>query len=212
MQPNVDLFKYVLSIDVGINNLGMMLLECTKSYEIHDIVWFDKIDMTRFNHIGDPRKCHLHHSSCLADWMAHIFYQHAELFDLCEIIIVERQPLKGFVSIEQMIFYQFRHKCVLVHPRSVHAFFGNSGIDYNERKKKSVNIMLYFLKNKSGRDWLLPHFNSFKRKHDIADAYIQAVFFLYKKREEKQTRRKSKSILGVSLDKYMHIEQKEYID
>lgn len=183
--PN-EKYKYVLSIDIGIKNLAMMLLECNENYTISDIVWFELLDITDFCHLDRESKktCKLFHTKTISDWLSHIFFLHKELFDLCEIILVEKQPPQGHVSVEQLIFFHFREKCVLVYPRSVHKFYNwGPTVDYEARKLKSVDILLYRLKT-TKRPWLIEQFEKLSRKHDISDAYIQASYFLFKKNLE----------------------------
>lgn len=176
-------YRYLLSIDIGIKHLGMILLQCNQDYTIHDIVWFDLIDITQFHHLDKTSKkdCVLFHCKTMADWLSHIFFLHTELFDLCEHILIERQPPHGHVSVEQLIFFHYRKKAVLIHPRSVHKFFGwSSSLDYDMRKNKSESIFEYRLK-KTERTWNLQVWEKLPRKHDISDAYLQAVFFCHGK-------------------------------
>ena len=184
-EPNEN-YRYILSVDIGIRNLALMLLECEQDYSIRDIVWFELLDITIFCHLDRESKktCSLFHSKTISDWLSHVFFLHKELFDLCEIILVEKQPPHGHVSVEQLIFFQFRSKCILIYPRSVHKFFNwGPEIDYETRKVKSVQILEYRLEHTS-RSWLRDEFQKLDRKHDISDAYIQASYFLYKKKIE----------------------------
>ena len=176
-----DRYRYLLSIDIGIKHLGLLLLQCEQNFNIDDIVWFELIDITKFHHLdlNSKLQCKLEHTNTIADWLDHIFFLHKELFDVCEYILIERQPLQGHVSIEQLIFYRFRNKSKLVHPRSVHKFFGwDSKVDYDARKIKSQDIFYYRLK-KTKRTWIVNSYNDLSRKHDISDAYLQAVYFCH---------------------------------
>lgn len=178
--PDSEKYLYVLSIDIGIINLAFVLLECNKNYTIHDIVYFELFDITTFPHLDKHSKktCTIKHTKTIADWLEHIFYLNTELFDLCTHILIERQPPQGHVAVEQLFYYKFREKAVLVHPRSVHSYFRwNSTINYEKRKEKSVEIMQYRLA-KTKRSWLVQQFEQMDRQHDISDAYIQAVYFL----------------------------------
>lgn len=176
-------YKYILSIDIGIKHLALLLTECTKEYIFEDIVWFELIDITRFHHLDDDAKrtCNLYHSKTIADWLSHVMYLHGELFDMVDHILIERQPPQGHTSVEQILFFKYRDKAILISPRSVHKFFGwTPDIDYEQRKEKSVQILKYRLE-KSSRDWLLPQLDALTRQHDISDAFIQTCFFLHYK-------------------------------
>lgn len=183
MEPNTDKYLYILSIDIGIINLGLILLECNKDYTLHDIIWFDLINITSFNHLDrqSEKECRLSHTKTFTDWLSHIFYLHHELFTLCSHILIERQPPSGHVAVEQLLFFNFREKSVLIHPRSVHSFMGWKQEDnYEIRKKKSVEVLQYRLL-RSERKYLQQEFDKFNRQHDISDAYIQSLYFLSKK-------------------------------
>lgn len=186
-QEPVEKYRYLLSIDIGIKHLGMILLQCNQDYSINDIVWFELVDITEFHHldVASEKTCELFHCKTMADWLSHIFYLHSELFDLSEYILIERQPPQGHVSVEQIIFFQYRKKAVLLHPRSIHKFFGwNSSIcadiDYDKRKERSEEIFRYRL-SKTERTWLKEAWEMLPRKHDISDAYLQAVYFCHNK-------------------------------
>lgn len=175
--------KYILSIDIGIKHLALILVECTDEYIYEDIIWFDLIDITKFQHLDAESKktCHLYHTKTIADWLSHVMYLHSELFDMVDHVLIERQPPQGHTSVEQLLFFKYREKSVLMSPRSIHKFFGWSiTVDYNQRKEKSVEILKYRLCN-STRPWLLNELNRFERQHDISDAFLQVVFFLHHK-------------------------------
>lgn len=185
MEPNKEL-RYILSIDIGIRNLAMVLLECEKDYQIRDVIWFELIDITVFCHLDKESRnnCSLYHTRTISDWLSHVVYLNTELFELCELVLIEKQPPQGHVCVEQLLFFQFRKKAVLIYPRSVHKFFSwGPEVDYESRKKKSIEILLHRLE-KTERSWLYENLENMPRKHDISDAYIQAVYFLSKKRRE----------------------------
>lgn len=189
--PNPNDYIYILSIDIGIINLGFILLECNKDYTINDIIWFDLINITNFIHLDNQseKKCHLPHTKTFSDWLSHIFYLHHELFELCTHILIERQPPTGHVSVEQLLFFNFRSKSILIHPRSVHSFMGWKHEDYEQRKEKSIRVLKYRL-FQTKRKYLQDEFNKYERQHDISDAYVQALFFVNKKYIEKKMENK----------------------
>lgn len=184
-EPKSDC-KYILSVDIGIIHFALVLLECDLEYTYKDIIWFDLIDITRFQHLDERSKqdCKLYHSKTMTDWISHVTYLHAEVFELAEFIVIERQPPQGHTALEQLLFHQFRSKAVLVSPRSVHAFFGwSTETDYLKRKEKSTAILEYRLQS-TNRTWLLTELAQLSRQHDVADAFVQALFFLNLKHTE----------------------------
>lgn len=186
-EPDPERFRYILSIDVGIHHLAMILIETTPDYTQKDVVWFELVDITQFVHLDthSSKTCTIPHTRTAADWLSHLFYLNKELFDLCEKVLIERQPPGGQIAIEQLLFFQHRSKAVLVHPRSVHAFFGWSNHDYDDRKKRSIKVLEYAL-NQSKRDWLSKEYQNISRKHDVSDAYTQALYYLYQQSIEKR--------------------------
>jgi hypothetical protein len=196
---------YILSIDIGIKHLAMVLIATSKTYEFKEIIWFELVDITQFVHLDQDskHKCKLFHTRTISDWLSHVFYLNTELFNLAEFILIERQPPQGHVAIEQLIYFNFRNKSVLVHPRSVHKFFNWTNEDtYEIRKQKSVKILKRQLE-KGSRTYLLDEFNQLDRQHDISDAYIQALFFLHLKQTEiKKSKPLSRFDSLNQLDKY----------
>jgi hypothetical protein len=173
-------YRYVLSIDIGIHHLGMVLVELNRDYSFHDLIWFDCVNITHFQHLDQEsrRTCTLYHTRTVSDWLSHLFYLHSELFDSCEHILLERQPPVGQVAVEQLIFFKFRHKTVLVHPRAVHAHFGWTRLSYEQRKAKST-AMLEFRLDRTPRTWLREEYAKLSRNHDVGDAYAQLHYFIY---------------------------------
>lgn len=176
--PDPTQFRYLLSIDIGIHHLALVLLETHLDYEIRDVVWMELVDITHFQHLDahSASECPLFHSKTITDWLMHVFRLNHELFELVESILIERQPPGGQIAVEQLIFCLYRHKAKLVHPRSVHAFFSWNHVDYDERKRRATKVLEYRLQRNS-RDWVWKEYQEYRRQHDLADAYCQAVYF-----------------------------------
>jgi len=195
--------KVVLSIDIGINNLGVAVGLISSMYELSEIAWVDKLDIKRYTHEkglaqygrhgSEKGQCPHHHTRTVADWLRHLFLEHAALFDQADYIIVERQPITGITVVEQLIYYQFRDKCFLVSPNSMHSFFRIRELDYEQRKERTVKISQEVTK------WhprATENFERFERQHDISDAICLMVFWLYQRRKsalEKQHRNRVRS-------------------
>lgn len=187
-EPDRTQFRYILSIDIGIHHLALVLLELQRAtYDIHDVVWWELVDITQFQHLDSThaKQCTLTHTKTVADWLAHVFVLNHELFAICDHILIERQPPGGQLAVEQLFFFHFREKAVLIHPRSVHHFFGwvCSSMDvaeerYAHRKIQSTKVLRRRL-TQSARSWLLHDFERLARQHDLADAYCQAVFYAH---------------------------------
>lgn len=176
---------YILSIDVGVKNLGISLSSCTFEFVFVELIWFETVDITRFGHKTkqEERNCQirhgLHHQKTYADYVSHLISNYQGAFDECDIILIERQPPGGYVMVEQLIFSEFRYKSVLIHPLSVHKFFGWTTMKYtyDERKVKSAQVMMYILRS-GDREYLKDKYECKHRKHDASDTVCFLLYWL----------------------------------
>lgn len=176
---NLNLKNYkLLSIDVGILNLGFAGIEFNSDFEFQRIIGMELIDITKFHHRDgyNLENCPLHHSRTASDWLDHIFWTYSEIFDSVDLILIERQPPMGLVAIEQLIFSQYREKCILINPRQMHKHFCIQGYNYERRKIATTEFAKTFIDTVE----LANHFDTYKRQHDIADGICQAIYFLDK--------------------------------
>ena len=67
----------VLSIDIGILNLGISVSTLDEEFNLIDIVNIDLIDITKFTHKSGPckEKCTLNHTKTFSDWLDHVFQE-----------------------------------------------------------------------------------------------------------------------------------------
>jgi hypothetical protein len=171
---SISVDKKVLSIDIGVNNLGISYTYINEDFTIDRIVFIKLIDMTVFNHNKVPvEECKLHHGKNFNDWVDHVIQEYSEVFKESDYILIERQPpLSPFTAIEQLIFSHYRDKAVLISPCSVHKFLSINHLDYNDRKKQTVKIARLKLS-----DELKTQFDSYERQHDIADSIVQMLYW-----------------------------------
>lgn len=177
-------YYYVTSIDIGVKNFGISLTSINQNFTFKEVIWFDLIDITTFVHLNDKavQDCELYHEKTFCDYLEHVFYLNAKLFEISNWILLERQPLNGYVVVEQLIFSKFRNKAVLVSPNSMHSYFGwtKLKLNYEQRKQKSIFIAKKYLH----RSYLLSFFNSLERQHDIADCICIMLFWIFKKHSQ----------------------------
>ena len=196
----------VLSIDIGIINLGFVYAEITigdslesgskykshllnenyllnKSKENIRIIDCNRINITKVKHRNVPFcNCKLHHDNCIPDYLDH-FIQDTPYFQECDVLIIERQPPIGITNVQDLLFTKFRGKVLLISPVSVHKYFNlnvkginQTETNYELRKIKSISIAEEYLLNFSS-------FMDNTRKHDISDAMLMIIYY-YKKRME----------------------------
>ena len=184
----------ILSIDIGISNLGYCYSEITfpelvgskyKNLKNNETYSFDlinkqinvlscnRIDITKVKHSRvNYCNCTLRHERCIPDYLDHFIQEHQIMFDECDVLLLERQPPVGITNVQDLLFTKFRDKVLLVSPNSVHKYFGLS-TDYTERKVVSETIAQDFLIN-------FDKFTQNSRKHDISDAMLMIIFYFKK--------------------------------
>jgi hypothetical protein len=191
--------KSVLCIDIGILNLGLSVGFIDEEFNIEEIAYVDLINITEFTHDRELKgcECKMYHSKSIADWMDHLFAEHLPLFRDCDYILIERQPPCGLVAIEQIIYYKWRDKCVLLSPRSMHKHFKIGSYDYESRKEKTMSIATSLYKwNQRAID----RYEQFERKHDISDSICLMGYWLHKKKERYLERKNKERLKDIQLN------------
>ena len=145
------------SIDIGYHNLG--LVQCDDQL---NVLYSKRIDITRYR---CPEGCKLYHTNEVADLISHFVQEYSGILDTADVILMERQPPGGLTNIETILFYIFRNKIKLISPNSVHAHFGYSHLNYEQRKERAVSIASKYMTILG------------MRKHDIADAFCMILYF-----------------------------------
>jgi hypothetical protein len=207
--PVTDYRYSVMSIDIGIQHLGISIGITDEAYNLIEIEWVQLIDITKYTHEHDLLgvECHVDHQSrAFADWLRHLFLEYDTLFSGVDHILVERQPPAGLVVIEQLILFQWRHKCQLIAPRSMHSYFGigSTVIDPGDQGYEQRKRMTQLIAEKNS-DWhprALIEYAQLSRKHDVADSICLMLFWLSKKkakyvREENRRRCENLPMPGI---------------
>ena len=175
----------ILSIDVGILNLGYIYaeiyfppIENTSKYKnlknnetyqsIKDnlqIISCDRIDITKMKHsVVRNCDCRLRHERCIPDYLDHFIQEHLVYFEECDILLIERQPPMGITNVQDLLCTRFRNS-----PNSVHKYFG-FGHNYLLRKEASEAIAEDYLNQ-------FTNFINNTRKHDISDALLMILYY-----------------------------------
>jgi hypothetical protein len=189
----------VLSLDIGIKNLGLSVTLLNDDYTIMEIIWIDLIDIQIFAHnVKSEKECKLNHTKTFCDWMNHVFQENMIIFERADIILIERQPPMGLVGIEQLIFSRWRKKSVLISPNSMHKFFHIGHYDYEQRKEQTNKISYKYIENNSN---LCDKFGSYKRSHDIADSICMMLFWISRKQKEFQDIKRKEKLKTMVYDR-----------
>ena len=132
--------KKVLSIDIGIINLGYVYAEFGETINVLEC---NRVDITYMKHCKVSRtNCKLCHEYCIPDFIDHFVQEEHSLFEEADIILVERQPPQGLLNVQDLLFIKYRHKIKLINPNSIHKFFKMTKGDYDLRKIESVNLSI----------------------------------------------------------------------
>jgi len=191
----------VLSIDVGIINLGYVFAELKFSNNISTINKYyldenflievldcNRVNITNMKHsIMKFCDCKLHHDYCIPDYLDHFIQEHSEMFDTSELIIIERQPPMGVTNVQDLLFTKYRNKVVLLNPGRIIKYFMMSR-DYSKRKMESEKIASKYLCSFS-------NFYNNIRKHDIADAMLMLIYYYSTKNKELFNNSRKKVVL-----------------
>jgi hypothetical protein len=201
----------ILSVDVGIKHLGLSMAIFNEEFILREIVWFELIDITVFLHnVVHAEQCTLYHEQTASDWMDHVYQENIELFNLADYILIERQPPMGQVVIEQLIFSRWRHKSHLVHPKSMHTWYNIADLEYDLRKKYTIEIAMNYITNPT----LIEMLDSYERKHDISDSIVLMLYWTaqqhieYVKQKQKDTLKATKMLKvgkDISIDAWFEL-------
>lgn len=166
----------LLSIDVGIRNLAMVLME-TETKTIVEWVC-DGVPPESEAGLFESLKVHLDTKGWLSQ---------------ASIVLIEKQPdrNKRIKSVEH-----FLHTYFLCHSKEVRIWDAKHKIpdvvgpgkrQYAKRKKASVDRCRVFLEDTNTNKHLIPYFDKHKKKDDLADCVMQALSFLpqFDKKPEK---------------------------
>lgn len=186
--------KFILSIDIGLYHLGLSLTEVSDEYEFEQILHVEMVDITRCKHRST---CTLEHSCTIADQVRHFIEDWKDMLDQVDEILLERQPPQGLVVIEQLIFYLYREKAILIHPRKIHMYIGSSSFDYDGRKQISEKAAEMYLNGVSREIYEM-----YERRHDMADSICMMLWWVNKQRKVCALKKKMDSI---GLDKFRYL-------
>lgn len=147
----------IVSVDIGYSNMALVQLDTDFiNFSVNNIY---KVNLKNFC----ENQVHLA--------MIKFIDKYSFVFDKANIILVERQPPQGLTNIQDILAFNYSQKVKLICPRSIHKYFMISKFDYDLRKKYTVNITNEHLKD-------YKDYTKEERKHDIADAFCQALYYI----------------------------------
>lgn len=191
--------KTITSIDVGIDNLGLLIVQVDDEQQWK---WISVLVMERisiqacFHRMIKRSLCTLPHTSEVSDYVEHLHQEFAPFLDETDVVLIERQPPEGMKSVEQCLFQHYRDRAILVHPRSVHAFFGIGDQEYTKRKRSMEERTLqWFRRLPQEAEYWTSRYRELQRTraHDVADAAAQCFWHCAQQRKLLSTKRVASS-------------------
>ena len=159
---------YVISIDIGLKNLGIVGMQLQNQR----INLCKKIDLKEMCEYCNVKDCKLYHNLCMSDYVSHFIKRYRNYLNAADIILIERQPPTGLISIQELFVFQYRNKIKMISPNSMHKYFDITHYDYERRKQFVTQYAENALK-------MFPDFKKNTRKHDVSDAYCMIIFWLH---------------------------------
>jgi len=158
----------VLSIDIGIINLGYVYAEIDQG--VVKVLECNRVNITIMRHQTVAWcDCRLHHDYCVPDYLDHFIQEQNHLFERADIILIERQPPVGITNVQDLIFSRYRNKVKLISPNTIHRHFKMTKGDYDLRKTESETITQDYLRS-------FVNFTDNLRRHDISDAMLMIIY------------------------------------
>ncbi|MCH9715585.1 MAG: hypothetical protein K0U52_00655 [Gammaproteobacteria bacterium] len=176
---------HVLSFDVGICNLAFVIAVVDDdTLELLHIEECCNMDIRNIRHdIVKKQDCTLGHTNTATDWLDHMFQEHPQ-FDKCSHVFVERQPIHGICSVEQLLFSHFRDRVELISPNAMHKHFAINHLDYEGRKEMTIQMVHDLLPPDR-----FPEYHQMERKHDVSDAICLLLFWLARAMDTRKKQR-----------------------
>jgi hypothetical protein len=179
----------IASIDIGILHLG--LVSC-------DVTW-DRIIVNHVHLVDITKRCRrldckLNHTNHMVDRVDHFIQDHWDILDKADKILVEKQPITGLISVEQLLFDRLRAKVEFIYPVSMHKYFGIRKLNYDERKE--------FLVEKTRPHLTGSIYDTLERKHDVADAMAMIIYW---RRNSGQIRHRELGKPGTPFEQFRYL-------
>lgn len=173
LHVNANKTMIVCSVDIGMLNLALVVAEVDVSTQtLCQIEQVEQINLTELKHQRvEYKQCLLNHTRDTVDRVDHFLQEYQPLLSRVDFFLIERQPLHGLKDIEQLLYSRWRHISELRSPNAMHKHFRISHLDYDQRKVETVKLAQPYID--SDHEW-----HKWERKHDVADAVCQLLFWL----------------------------------
>lgn len=162
----------ILSFDVGICNLAFVVCEIHPETGDCVVEAVELANLTCLSHDRVSKElCSIHHTNELGDRFNHFVQEYEHMWGSPDLVLIERQPIRGITAIESFLFQLFRSVAVKISPGQVHRWMHINHLDYDGRKESAVF---------HADPWLsiFSSYQKHERRHDMADALMLVFFHL----------------------------------
>ena len=162
--------QFIISIDVGIKNLGICVFDCTSD----SVCYWNSESIVETGRYMPSRNVEYVHASVA---------RHARFFDNAKCVLVERQMRCNMRIIESVMHSMHYDCCVVLAPRHVKVHFGLSRNNYRLNKQAAVQWMNEFVASspeafaEGVAETALK--NHASKQDDLADALLMVMYYIY---------------------------------
>tara|TARA_B110000046_G_scaffold183095_1_gene218451 strand:- start:2399 stop:2944 length:546 start_codon:yes stop_codon:yes gene_type:complete len=159
--------SYVVSIDVGIKNLGICVFDFSSS---KFVCWKNCSLVTSGRYIPSNN----------VNYIRSFINEHSQYLDNSVAVLIERQMRCNMRIIESVLHALYFDNCIIIQPRAVKMHYDLGTKNYRHNKDKAVSWVKQFLHfNRSAfTENTIQAFEGAPKKDDLADALIMVLYYL----------------------------------
>ena len=161
--------EYIISIDVGIKNLGFAVLEASSN----NLVVWKRVNLVTSNTYQPFRN---------VEYIHQFIENHATYFADAKLVIIERQMRVNMRIIESVVHSMFYGRCMVVQAQHVKLHFGLNKRDYRKNKQAAVDFVNEQMEHSEPH---IPNLHTWNahwvqegKQDDLADALIMLMYYV----------------------------------
>lgn len=147
----------IVAVDPGLRNFGYAIVDNGELVEFDSICIWDMVPKNK-------RKDYA--------YIAHCLVEKTTFFDNCDVVLIERQMQARMKLIACALRCFFWEKAYMLAPIRVKKHFKISMSDYKKNKNASILCVQKFFNSEQ-----MKKFQKHKKKDDIADAVLMALYY-----------------------------------
>jgi hypothetical protein len=182
---------YVVGVDLGIVHLAFVRAEVEDDYSEIRIESVELVDLTQEVNCDTTLQSRLSAYLKRTNWGT---------FQEASLVVLERQPPMGAaLAVQELLHLLLDQKGInarLISPRSVHAHYGETHLDY-EQRKESATKRFYTAVGEAFKGSLA----QMDRVHDVADAY-QMIEYTCRKESNERERKREREATAEALEDF----------